>query len=285
MKRSERDRMATSGRAQHWSKFERAGVQAPARPMTQQHDAPSPGESQPKIFVLSLERSSKRRATIGASLKAHGLQFEFLDAVDAIGGLPESWKEHVDRTQNPELSDQELGCALSHAQVYRHMIAASIPHAIVLEDDAIPTSRLVEFIRTRAYTRANLILLYHQAAYVRLTGRKEIFPGTFLTRLATSCSGAVAYSLNLQAARALAVATTPVRDRSDWPLELRTLGACLTQPITVEHPPDPRDSLLQENRSRRSRGLRRRVSSSYLLVKWRRLLARRVHGHRIAPSS
>jgi glycosyl transferase family 25 len=233
-------------------------------------------DSQPPIFVVSLPRARERREALEAALADLGLSCTVIDAVDALEGVPHELEASIDRTVRPPLSDPEFGCALSHARIYRQMVEERLPHAIILEDDALPTEGLRSFVENEDYRRSPLILLYHGAAYVRRLGRTSLSDGAQLAPLAANCSGAVGYSLDLEAARALMEATTPVRYKADWPLDLRALGACITRPVLVGHPPARTDSAIEEGRSKADRSFRRRLTAAYYRLKWRRLWAERV---------
>lgn len=250
----------------------------------QRPTSPAPAREQPPIFVISLATDEERRARIVAALEDLGLQCTLVDAVDARQGVPPEHETSIDRVGGASLSEPEYGCALSHALIYRRMVAEQVPHAVVLEEDAIPTERFAQFVRDEEYRSSSLIQLYHQAAYVRRSGARSLAGGVELARLATSCSGTVAYSLDLGAAVALEAATSPVRSRADWPLDLRDLGACVTRPILVEHPPDRSTSLIDRSRSRQRRGPRRLLTHHYWRTKLRRLFAKRVRGHRVERS-
>ena len=166
----------------------------------------APIHEQPPIFVISLATDEERRARIVAALEDLGLRCTLIDAVDARQGVPPDHETSIDRVAGASLSEPEYGCALSHALIYRRMVAEQVPHAIVLEEDAIPTSRFAQFVRDEEYRSSPLIQLYHQAAYVRRSGARSLTGGVELARLATSCSGTVAYSLDLEAAVALEAA-------------------------------------------------------------------------------
>jgi glycosyl transferase family 25 len=235
-----------------------------------------PPDSQPPIFVVSLPRARERREALEASLASLGLSCTTIDAVDAVEGVPPELEASIERTARPPLSEPEFGCALSHARIYRRMVEEGLPYAIILEDDALPTERLRSFVENEEYRRSSLILLYHGAAYIRRLGRTRLSDGTQLAPLAANCSGTVGYSLDLEAARALMEATTPVRHKADWPLDLRALGACITRPVLVGHPPTRADSVIAEGRSKADRSSRRKLTAAYYRLKWRRLWAERV---------
>lgn len=65
-----------------------------------------------KVFVISLKRSTERRARIQTLLDSAGIEFEFFDAVD---GSVENFK-NLDR-QRPEKTKKRLGYALTRNEV------------------------------------------------------------------------------------------------------------------------------------------------------------------------
>jgi glycosyl transferase family 25 len=87
------------------------------------------------IFVISLPDAKGRREFIADQLRRLDLAFEF---VDAIRG-----KDVYDRNMTPG----EVGCALSHQKVYDIMFERGLPHAFVLEDDAMLSRDLPEALR------------------------------------------------------------------------------------------------------------------------------------------
>lgn len=94
------------------------------------------------VFVISLPGEDQRRAGISAQLQALGLDFEFVDGVrgsalsaaerSAQVGPAAEMRRHIDR----EMTDGEIGCALSHQKVYDKVLAEGHDYAFVLEDDA-----------------------------------------------------------------------------------------------------------------------------------------------------
>jgi glycosyl transferase, family 25 len=101
-----------------------------------QHPERHPAGSPVPTYVINLARSVDRRAHITAELKKAGLGYEIITGVDG---------RNLD-LNDPTLVDPLLlerdpfaagttGCALSHQQVYRRMIADGVDEALVLEDD------------------------------------------------------------------------------------------------------------------------------------------------------
>lgn len=101
-----------------------------------------------KTFVVSLQRSKDRREYVAAHLSALQISFEFSDAVDGstlteaelcVAQLPK-WQK---RYYGYYLSPSELGCSLSHLQVYKKMVDENIACALILEDDVWLTPSVV----------------------------------------------------------------------------------------------------------------------------------------------
>lgn len=101
-----------------------------------------------KTFVVSLKRSKDRREYVAAHLSALQISFEFSDAVDGstltetelcVAQLPK-WQK---RYYGYYLSPSELGCSLSHLQVYKKMVDENIACALILEDDVWLTPSVV----------------------------------------------------------------------------------------------------------------------------------------------
>jgi glycosyl transferase family 25 len=242
------------------------------------------------ILIVSLRDASARRAGIAAQMKAAGLPFEFVDAVDGRSGLPAAWEAKVDRLGTVTkhgygMSDGEFACALSHQLIYRKILDEGLQGAVVLEDDAILTPMFAGFYRNRGYRTARFIQLFCYSARIwRGPGCPAAAAATRLYRLAQNPFASVGYSLSRSAAEYFANHSFPIRDRADWPIDLTQLGALLTVPSIIRHPtPNPAQSSLAADRSnqipegfdfsaRYPKGWHRLVSASA----WRRAVVRRL---------
>lgn len=95
-----------------------------------------------KIFVINLARSKERRACIERQLKKLNLEYEIFEAVDG-SALSYAQVLRNTKTLNYAVSSGEIGCSLSHINIYRKMVAEDIPQALILEDDALLSSQTV----------------------------------------------------------------------------------------------------------------------------------------------
>lgn len=75
-----------------------------------------------KVFVINLARSTERRTSIEQHLSRLNLDYEIVEAVD---GSQLSYSDIMRETRplNYALSCGEIGCALSHINIYRKMVA------------------------------------------------------------------------------------------------------------------------------------------------------------------
>ena len=109
-----------------------------------------------KVYVINLKRGVERRERISRRLRELGVAYEIVEAVD---GEALSQKAKLDSVRRfafwchvgRGVLDGEIGCALSHASIYKRFIEEqwcvgieSIPCVCILEDDAIVDDRFLE---------------------------------------------------------------------------------------------------------------------------------------------
>lgn len=93
------------------------------------------------VYVISLTRALERRANMAARLDEAKVQYEFVDAVD---GETLDLEALGDRLQNDvaykryqhHLTKNEIGCFLSHYNLWARILSERTPCALILEDDA-----------------------------------------------------------------------------------------------------------------------------------------------------
>lgn len=237
------------------------------------------------IWVVSLPDARDRRRSIAAQLKALGLRFSFLTAIDGRRGLPKACEADVDRPGTMQalghaLSDPEYACALSHQLAYGKIVSERLAGAVILEDDALLTENLRTFCESRSYEAAPLIQFFYKDASVWKFGKRSTPAGT-LMRLAARAFFTVGYSISAEAAAILHARGLPVRGYADWPCETwRLFRHCVIVPRLVLHADDA-PSAIRDSRIERTpedfdptagyaKGWRRLFS----LASWKRLLTR-----------
>jgi glycosyl transferase family 25 len=93
-----------------------------------------------RVYVINLESSIDRRASLGQRLAALGVEHEFFRAVDGRAGAAAFESCDVRRYQlntGRMPSDGEVGCYASHLRLWQRCAATNEP-LVVMEDDAEP---------------------------------------------------------------------------------------------------------------------------------------------------
>ena len=175
------------------------------------------------IFVINLEKDSARRESISLQLQTLGLPFELVPAVYGANLTHNERKQHYsDRKakwyRSRSLVDAEIGCALSHINVYRQIIDKGIDKALILEDDVTLPENLQFFI-----DQANNIIDNSKPTVWLLSPATGVFNTQTSRTLSTThkvlpyANGyyASSYIVNLEASKALVKELYPVSDVAD----------------------------------------------------------------------
>lgn len=99
-----------------------------------------------KIYIVSLITSVTRRTKVASKLTDLGItNYEFFDAIKADPS-----------TNHSELNLGEIGCALSHMNIYEKIINDDLPYLFILEDDININNQLTRIIEnTEAFLTKN----------------------------------------------------------------------------------------------------------------------------------
>ena len=119
------------------------------------------------------------------------------------------------------ISSGELGCLLSHQQIYRSMINENIPSAIVLEDDAMLNTTTDEFetiVRQCEQSEFDLVNLHTDLGGL-LLGRKN----SPLLRAFVPPLSAFSYWITLKGAKVLSAESACPLGLADWPPQINKL--------------------------------------------------------------
>lgn len=156
------------------------------------------------VRVISLTRSTDRRAAIARHFGAAGVRFEFFDALDgAPGNGDEPDREGLQRLSGRQLALGEIGCYRSHLALWRLCAAAGEPMAI-FEDDIEMSDDLAEVL---AWLPEQLV----RYGYIRLAAHHAVPSrdiarapgGRRLVRLSKGPFGTFDYALSPAAAQRL----------------------------------------------------------------------------------
>ena len=165
-----------------------------------------------KVFLVNLDRDKERLASIDGQLKRLCIEYE---RVSGVSGR-DLTKDDFKRSYNPfrwwcamgrAVAPAEIGCALSHYNIYRRMIAdEGFDYCCILEDDVELSpqfnSTLLEVERWMDPAKPQVVILNdHQGQYARLP------PGIHRSLGGTCTDG---YVLTRVAARNLLEANFPI---------------------------------------------------------------------------
>lgn len=164
----------------------------------------------PPIFVINLQSAEDRWLESTGQLQRMGLVHERFDATDGYqltaGEINAHFELETSRKWCYDLSLPEIGCYLSHLRVWKRMVDEQIPGAVVLEDDFYASPEFPEIIRALSreeFARPSLVTLYHDRPPAGLIRSKFLISQHRLVTPYRVPWGAVAYYLNLDAARVL----------------------------------------------------------------------------------
>lgn len=166
-----------------------------------------------KIFLVNLERDKERLASADGQLRRYDIQYERVSAVCGnylsraerrVAFSPFRWWCAMGRPVAPA----EIGCALSHYNIYRRMVAdENLAYCCILEDDVALSPEfkmtLEEVGRWIDPSKPQVVILNdHQNKYGTLP------PGIHLSRYGGTCTDG--YVLTRVAARNLLDANLPI---------------------------------------------------------------------------
>ena len=161
------------------------------------------------VYVISLQRDLKKRAHITQQLDSLGISFEIVNAVDGkeldLSKIAERLKDDRLKYRGYELTPGEMGCYLSHCNLWEKIIAEEIPYALILEDDAILADDVGEIINALPNADWCWDVVRLSATRKRKINciLQSIGKNRFLVRYRTPAEDTVAYVITLSGAKIL----------------------------------------------------------------------------------
>lgn len=143
----------------------------------------------------------------------------------------------VDSYESSALTKGEIGCALSHLSVYAAMKRDNIPLALILEDDAVLSPSIRDYLAGAKEILSTkvpaIVLLTGNCSYNRFIKKTDSFGHPF--HRVINGSGGHGYVINLAAAKRLLLANMPVRLEADrWTIFRDLIGLtiwCCDSPV------------------------------------------------------
>jgi len=95
------------------------------------------------VFIVNLERDKARKASVEIELARENIQnYEFVKAVDGQNGELENYSfnvipDWVEPFTSKVMTKEEIGCALSHYNIWEKIVKEKLDYTLILEDDII----------------------------------------------------------------------------------------------------------------------------------------------------
>jgi glycosyl transferase family 25 len=199
------------------------------------------------IFLINLARATERRTAMAAQFEALGIPYSLIIATDgrSLSNAERTLVDHEKRkriTPYP-LTDNEVGCWLSHRRAMQQLIDSGRPMAVVIEDDAVMSNDFPQVIAAieTCGVPFDIIDLH------RNFKRNEIFmschnllPGQSLGRIGYTHMKTTAYVVSQEGAQTFFAVTPRLVHAVDkemhryWANGLNIYG--LEKPIATEDP-------------------------------------------------
>lgn len=190
-----------------------------------------------RIFIVNLAHATEARQFMQTQLDRLGLKAEFFSAINGTLLTKDALTQLVHDYDHAALTKGEIGCALSHLNIYKKMIAEDLPYALILEDDVILDDALLQVIKLfeeNPQTDAASYQLNTVDRYLKPFSQK--LSNQYSIHMATSGHGTFSYIINLEGAKRLLAAQQPLRfeaDRWKYFQQLKILKFKVIVPATV----------------------------------------------------
>lgn len=171
-----------------------------------------------KIFIVNLKKDIEKKEHMQKLCGKYDFHPEFIDAVDGRLLSEEdiakvySHEKAINNNFRRELGRGEIGCALSHINIYKKMVHKNISEAVVFEDDIDFDNDLLKVLhKVNDFPKNwNLVLLGHHSCQSRdlktrysFWGSKNIGNRYMIARPTENGCGTYGYILKLEAAKIL----------------------------------------------------------------------------------
>jgi glycosyl transferase family 25 len=175
-------------------------------------------------FVVNLARDVARRENIEAQLAHLGMAYNIVPAVDGKALSDAELAENYDRAKAEKahrpLSLSEIGCAMSHLQIYQTVVRGNLPYAFVLEDDALLAANVDEVLARLprfVFPDEPVVTLLSYVRRYRNRERQILSDSAFLADTYGNAARSLAYVVTQKAAQQLIKHGYPIwRECDRW---------------------------------------------------------------------
>lgn len=167
-----------------------------------------PITNQVPVYVINLDCAKERMLNMNKQLLNLNIKYERISAVKGVNLsdaqiFAEYSQELNNRYFRANLSLGEIGCYISHRNIWRKMVAENIDFAVILEDDMILESNFITlFSYTKILARYELIKLADNRNN-QPKHKKLLQQGVELVNFTKIPNCTTGYTINLSAAKKL----------------------------------------------------------------------------------
>lgn len=151
-----------------------------------------------KVFVISLARSTERRATFASRAQGADIPWAFFDGWTSLAPQLNYDPGEALRSFGRVLTETELACYSSHFMLWSALLEDTAEQYIILEDDVIADWTMIGRLASLDFHAANvdfLRLYYKRPRRASLLKLHYPAQGTHLVQLVRGCGGAQGYVL------------------------------------------------------------------------------------------
>ena len=115
-----------------------------------------------KTFIINLEKDIERKEDIVSQCITFNLDYTVIPAVDGRKLSEDDLNRLIDPEKSKGMTRGEIGCSLSHYNIYKKIVDDNINHALILEDDAQLEPNLVralELLKNYRFDIPTIVLL------------------------------------------------------------------------------------------------------------------------------
>lgn len=181
-----------------------------------------------ECYLINLDRAAGRLADMDARLRAAGIGYRRVSAVDGAtlpDALPEFSARGYALLHGRRRTPPEIGCYLSHVACARAFLETDADYALILEDDVVPEADLLATIDKACLSAGTWDILRLSSVN---SGRKYPYKRLDATRslaiALTREKGAGAYVVNRRAAQWIVTRLLPMRLAYDIAFDLEFLS-------------------------------------------------------------
>ena len=168
------------------------------------------------VFAICMDREEQRKIDISKHLGSLNVEFSFSGAVDGHQ-LTDEQKElysenHAIEHLGRPLALGEIGCYLSHTNIWQKIVQNDIDIAFVIESDAVLSEETIDSCNAllQDSNYKELVMLYYRECFPSFWQQKKITKRSKLVKFSNKSACTTAYLVSNQGARKLLSRAFPI---------------------------------------------------------------------------